>query len=110
MTDRLTLPQRRPNETFELHFGNHRSAYSVTIGYAHVDRRRQIQEVFISGAQVGTEMDAITRDGAILLSLALQHGTPLETIANAITRNCRGEADSIIGAVVDRILKHYEKT
>jgi hypothetical protein len=55
-------------------------------------------------------MDAITRDGAILLSLALQHGTPLETIANAITRNCRGEADSIIGAVVDRILKHYEKT
>jgi hypothetical protein len=105
MSERYTLPARRAARTFEMGFGNHQATYVVTLGYSE-PRKGPVYEVFISGAKIGTEMDAITRDGAILLSLALQHGVPLDTIAHAITRNERGEADSIIGAVVDRIVDH----
>ena len=47
--------------------------------------------------------EAIARDGAVLLSLALQYGVPLETIKHAITRDGQGQPQSIIGAVVDRL-------
>ena len=49
----------------------------------------------------GAETDA--RDASIILSLALQHGTPIETIRHAITRDDDGKACSVIGAIVDML-------
>jgi hypothetical protein len=37
----------------------------------------------------------------VVLSLALQHGTPIETIRHAVTRSGSGAAASILGAIVD---------
>ena len=45
----------------------------------------------------------IARDAAVLLSLALQHGVPPETIRHAVTRGASEEPASILGAVVDSI-------
>jgi hypothetical protein len=45
--------------------------------------------------------DAEARDGAILLSLLLQHGCSLETIQNALLRNPDGGPAGPLGAVVD---------
>lgn len=107
MSDRRRLPDRRIAETFDMRFGTQKTVFTVTVGY--YDRTRQkIGEVFIAGTKAGSEMDAIARDGAVLLSLALQHGVPLETIRHAITRNQQGVADTIIGAVIDRISSHEE--
>ena len=39
----------------------------------------------------------------MVLSLALQHGAPIETIRHAVTRCSDGSPASILGAVVDRI-------
>lgn len=103
MSNRYMLPNRRPATTFEMMFGQQRTVFNVTIGY-YDQTMTQVGEVFISGAKAGSEMDAITRDGAVLLSLAIQHGVPLETIQRAITREANGQASTIIGAVVDRIL------
>lgn len=101
-SNRHMLPYRRPSQTFEMMFGQQRTVFSVTIGY--YDRTAtEIGEVFISGAKAGSEMDAIARDGAVLLSLAIQHGVPLKTIQHAITREANGKASTIIGAVIDRI-------
>jgi hypothetical protein len=36
--------------------------------------------------------------------MALQHGVSLDTIRHAITRDGQGAAQSIVGAVVDRLL------
>jgi ribonucleoside-diphosphate reductase alpha chain len=63
----------------------------------------RVGEVFINGGRTGSDMDAVTRDAAVLLSIALQYGVPVETIAHAITRESNGSASSIIGAVVDRL-------
>jgi hypothetical protein len=44
------------------------------------------------------------RDAGILVSLLLQHGCPVETIARALSRNTDGSASGVIGAVLDKIL------
>lgn len=98
MTARQTLPARRGCETFELtHKDN---AYTVSIGFA-LDGR--IAEVFITGTKAGSDQEAVARDGAVVLSIALQYGVPLATLASAITRSASGEPSSIVGAVIDKL-------
>ena len=83
-----------------MRFGKQNTEYKITVGYYTAE---EIGEVFISGAKAGSEMDALCRDAAIVLSLALQHGTPLDLIQGAITREADGTPSTIIGAVVDRL-------
>ena len=81
MTERATLPNRRAAETFEVKHGSH--AVTVTVGYY---ANGSLGEVFVSDPKVGSSMEAIARDAAVLLSIAIQHHVPLETIRHAITR------------------------
>lgn len=99
--ERMTLPVRRYCETFDLRHGDKRTTYQITLG-RFADGR--LGEVFISGAKAGSDLDAVARDGAVLLSLALQFGVPLEVIQHAITREQDGAPSTIIGAVVDKLL------
>ena len=100
MSARRELPQRRYAETFELRHISCRDPFMVTVGcYPNGD----LGEVFISGAKAGSDFESVARDGAVLLSLALQYNIPLETIRRAVTRNHDGSASTIIGAVVDRL-------
>ncbi len=98
------LPERRRSETFSTSFAG--ETYDVTQGF-YADGRTG--EIFInrvrdkSAAKLGTHLDGVCRDGAILLSLALQHGTAIETIRHAVTRDENGEPSTIMGAIVDRI-------
>lgn len=100
MSTRKLLPNRRATETFEIRHGRQNTAFTVSVG-RYVDK--SIGEVFVSGAKTGSDFEAIARDGAILLSLALQHGAALTTIKHAITREGNGEPSTVIGAVVDRL-------
>jgi hypothetical protein len=100
MTERRALPIRRHCETFEIAFGGLNRSHTITFGY-YADF--SIGEVFINGGKSGETVEAIARDGAVLLSLALQYGVPLETIRHAITRDGQGAPSSIVGAVVDRL-------
>jgi hypothetical protein len=101
-TLRDVLPQRRSSETFNMKFAHQNDEFVVTVGYYEDGR---IGEVFINGPKSGTGMSDITRDGAVLMSLALQHGVPLSTMRHAISRNTNGEAATIIGAVLDEITR-----
>ena len=49
------------------------------------------------------EMQAIARDAAITISIMLQYGAPLESLRAAVTRTHDNEADSPIGALLDRM-------
>ena len=95
---RRTLPQRRASETFDLRFWN--QPFTVTVG-CYADGAPG--EVFIDGGKTGQDIQSTARDAAVVLSLALQHGTPIEAIRHAVTRNGSGEAASILGATVDRL-------
>jgi len=101
MTERRALPMRRHCETFELEFGGLLKSHTVTVGFYDDGRPG---EVFISGGKSGEQVEAIARDGAVLLSMALQHGVALETIKHAVTRDGQEQPSSIIGAVVDALI------
>jgi hypothetical protein len=98
--ERRALPQRRRSETFKIRHGDQRAAYHVTLGYYDSG---ELGEVFISTNQVGTAMDAMARDLAVLMSLALQHGCALATMRDALTRESDGSPSTIAGAVTDRL-------
>ena len=103
-----TKSRRRPNEanpspapaaeTFDLRSWN--QPFTVTVGF-YADGAPG--EVFIESGKTGNDIDSIARDAGVLLSLALQHGVPPETIRHAVTRGASEEPASILGAVVDCI-------
>jgi hypothetical protein len=95
---RRTLLQRRAAETFDLLFRN--QPFTVTVGF-FADGAPG--EVFIDGCKTGNDIESIARDAGVLLSLALQHGVPPETIRHAITRGASEEPASILGAIVDAL-------
>ena len=98
---RRVLPQRRAAETFNLRFWN--QPFTVTVGF-YADGTPG--EVFIDGGKTGQDVQSTARDAAVVLSLALQHGTPIEAIRHAVTRqrlrrgcidsggNCRSPANA----------------
>ena len=95
---RRTLPQRRAGETFDLRFWSQN--FAVSVGF-YPDGTPG--EVFIDGGKTGQDIQSTARDAAVVLSLALQYGAPVETIRHAVTRNGSGEAASILGEIVDRL-------
>lgn len=103
---REQLPNRRFGENFELEHGGKRGVFVITIG-RYSDGR--VGEIFISGGKSGTEVEANVRDTAILASLAIQHGVPITTLAAALTREFDGRPSTIIGVVLDRLVRAESK-
>ena len=66
-------------------------------------RHEQHDETHPRRCKTGQDVQFTARDGAVVLSLALQHGTPIETIRHAVTRDKSGEGASILGAIVDAL-------
>jgi hypothetical protein len=104
VTHRQTLPARRLTTTFEAeHLASGRpTRFQISVGYFDAECAHPA-EVFISGTKAGSEVEAIARDGAVLLSIAFQYGVPLDVIRGAITREQSGAASSIIGTVIDQL-------
>ena len=98
---RNVLPQRRHAETFSVRFWD--QDWIVTIGF--YGDHTSPGEVFVSSRKSGSEVESTARDGAILLSLAIQHGVPIETITSALTRNADGAPSTLIGVVAELIAK-----
>ncbi|MGY2987667.1 TSCPD domain-containing protein [Bradyrhizobium sp. USDA 4508] len=100
MPDRHIMPMRRRAETFGICFSGFE--YTVTTGYFESD---ELGEIFIVGGKSGQAIEAIARDAAVVVSMLLQYGCPLERIRHAITRDSQGCPSSILGAVVDRLME-----
>lgn len=93
---RNRLPNRRGGVTRDMtHKGK---PWTVSIGFDAVGAP---VEVFTGAPKAGTEVEALARDSSILLSLALQYGCPLEEIQASLTRGDAGEAQSILGEIID---------
>ena len=48
-------------------------------------------------------VDTAARDTAILISLGIQHGVPIETMRNAVSRDENGDPAGLAGVVLDHI-------
>ena len=63
----------------------------------------RLAEVFLTNHKAVLQADANARDSAVVCSLALQHGVPVETIRKALLRNSDGSAASPLGCALDAI-------
>jgi hypothetical protein len=100
---RRPLPYRRRSETFEIPYGGLSRPHTVTVGYYADDLPG---EVFINGGKTGEQVEAIAKDFAVVLSIALQFGVPVDTLWHAVTRDGQGHPMSIGGAVFDKLMEY----
>jgi hypothetical protein len=94
---------RRPSETLRFEHDGHR--YFATIGFANLDDRLRgkISEVFMDAGKPGSSVQHMARDGAVILSLALQHGCPIDVLRRAVTRLDDGSPAGPFGKILDLI-------
>lgn len=96
---RTILPNRRPHEVLKFHHWG--LSYIVGLGRAH--ENAPVTEVFLNSGKSGEQAQTLARDSAVLLSLALQYGTPVSAMQKAITRNADGSPSGPVGALLDII-------
>jgi hypothetical protein len=97
MTTRQTLPNRRSCETVEFDHGGIR--YVASVG--RFPNSGAISEIFMHGGKTGSAAEIAAHDGAIILSLALQFGTPISAIRHALMKLHDGTAAGPIGKLLD---------
>lgn len=93
-----SIPNRRPCETISFEHEGHR--FKATVGYFAEGRPA---ELFLTTGKPGTGVETVSRDCTVAVSLALQHGVPIETLRHAITRLDDGTAAGPQGKVLDQI-------
>ena len=98
MQRRQRLPNRRVGQTFDLEVGGLK--YTATVGWFSDGR---VAKIFLSNHKSNSAADVNARDAAIACSLALQFGTPFETIRRALSRDSHGRATGPLEAALDRI-------
>ena len=103
MTERRRLENRRASLTFEVTVSGLR--YTATIS-RFADGG--LAEIFLTNTKPSSQSDANARDAAVVCSLALQHGMPLETIRGALLRDARGQPSTPLGAALDIIAHALE--
>jgi ribonucleoside-diphosphate reductase alpha chain len=92
------LKDRRPHWLYRFEC----DGQSYTGGIGRFDDGR-IAEIFINGSKVGTAAETNAQDAAVVASLALQHGCPLETIRHALARtgSSAGPLATLLAVVED---------
>ena len=79
----------------------------ITIGY-HPDTGLPREAFFGTRAKAGTLLDGLLYDAGVLLSLALQYGTPATALAKSVARLEDGNPASPVGELIDVIVKEVE--
>ncbi len=99
---RERLPDRRHSDVVRVvhRLRGGAQPYTATIGY-YPDGR--IGEVFIDAAKDSNDGANLARDVAVLISLALQHGVPIEEMRAAMGRGEDSQPHSVAGAVLDAL-------
>jgi ribonucleoside-diphosphate reductase alpha chain len=95
---RALLPNRRDADV--LRFEHDGIAFTGTIGLYPNDTPG---EVFLEGGKPGSATQALARDVAVIASLAMQHGCPIESLRHAVTRLDDGSAAGPMGRLLDLI-------
>jgi hypothetical protein len=98
MTERQRLPNRRLCESYSFVCNN--LSYTATVSRFGDGG---LAEIFLSNCKAGSHSDGAGRDSAVVCSLALQYGVPVETIRHALLRDEHGVASSPLGMALDLI-------
>ena len=93
---RQPLPNRRLSWNFEIEAGG--QEYRVTVSRFPDG---QLAEIFIGNGKAGSDSDTAAKDSAVVCSIALQFGVPVETIRHALMRDSQGRPNGPLGVALD---------
>ena len=103
MKPRISLPDRREQEMFDVDFEGVRAR--VSIGF---DAEGRAREIFVSADHEGSTMDAVLNDSSILVSNLLQLDVTATQLRRSMSRLGGGlgaatAPTSPVGAVIDLV-------
>lgn len=107
MSNRNPLTDRRRHEAFNLKL-NGMPPVTVGLGYYDDDglgEEKRLGEVFITAGKVGSQFEIECGDGAVLISLALQHGISVAQLYHSMARTPEGKPASVVGHILFEILQ-----
>ena len=93
---RQRLSDRRDSTVFSLEC----NGLHYTASASWFDDGR-LGEVFVGNHRADSHADACAKDAAILSSLALQYGAPLDVLRRALLRDSQGRPSTPIGCALD---------
>ena len=96
MAKRRRLPDRRASESFNFTLGSF--VYVATISRFNDGA---LAEIFLGNGKAGSASNANAKDAAIIASIALQFGVPVDGLRRAVLRNGPGRAAGPLGMALD---------
>jgi hypothetical protein len=96
---RERLPNRHASEQIAFTCGGFKFIATVS---RFPDGR--LAEVFLTNGKCGSDSDVSARDAAVIASIALQHGVPLEVLCKALMRDSQGQPSGPLGVVLDLLV------
>jgi ribonucleoside-diphosphate reductase alpha chain len=108
---RLLLPSRRGSETENIEWKNWIWTFTVS---SYSDGK--LAEIFIdtptkgdlARPKSGSDLALLVQDAAVVASIALQYGAPIQVLASAVQLGARGEPLTIFSAVLQSIAKRNQ--
>jgi hypothetical protein len=97
---RHRLPDRRASETFDVTAQG--LNYKCTVSRSGDGR---VVEIFLSNCKTGSHADTAAKDSAVVCSIALQFGVPLDVIRKALMRDSHGRPNGPLGVALDLLAK-----
>jgi len=95
VTERRILPNRRDSQLIDFEHDGIR----YTVGASRFDDGR-LGEIFIDCERRGSAAETASRDGAVLASLALQHGVSVDVLRHALTQTRDGSPAGPVGVAL----------
>jgi hypothetical protein len=96
MNKRRRLPNRRGSETFEIES----QGLKFTVTASRYDDGG-LAEVFLQNHKAGSMAGINAQDAAVVASIALQYGVPLDVIRKALMRDSQGRASGPLATALD---------
>ena len=97
-TERRRLSNRRASTTFAFRWAS--MEFVATISCFDDGA---LAEIFLTNGKVNSQADTAARDSAVIASIALQHGVPLDVLRKALLRDPRGVASGPLGVALDMV-------
>ena len=96
MSERTRLPNRRSSENFDLEAQGLKFTATVS---RYPDG--SLFEIFLQNHKAGSMAGIYAQDAAVVCSIALQYGVPVETIRRALMRDAKGRASGPLATALD---------
>ena len=98
MSERRRLPNRRLSETFELEAQGLKFTATVS---RFADGN--VAEIFLQNHKAASHAGINAQDAAVVCSIALQYGVPIDVIRRSLMRDSQGRASGPLAAALDLI-------